>query len=592
MLDTDSIDDLWTALIGPVAQGLHPQNILLIDPRSEALVQRFLQYSQRNQATLNVTYPPPALVPRWQKAYDDCLVVYPQEHWRSPFFFNDSDLVVLGHDPNWFKVLRDLEFLSLWANQWSQSFPVVLIHGVGWPYGRRDRYEAPASIPQHSLLPNRKGGVFPGVAGLLDSGGLFQNGFHARQEGGSRNGVLTAVEDFIAHGDHPPLSFFMIPSHHGLGMLYPTTLTQRCPEMQAVLRRIRPNAKQFQALQHAETKRIQALLKQEKTAPLRLQLTQAPIRIALKVSCPPQRHWGEFSYGLRLQKALEKKGYQVRCDFLPFWYSHQCEQDDVVLVLRGYTKYTANPNQINLEWIISAPFLEGYKELNQFDHLFVASDLYVQQLNARPMVKGPVSALHQCVDPETFPPRPVNYKNQDPRCLLIGNNHFFKPNRYLRPVIADALQAGVPLRVIGKQWDALEGADFLEDKTIPNYQIHEYYRRHQIVLNDHLPSMRELGFINNRIFDVFSTGGFVITDPVPGLQDLLGDAVVTYRTPRELRHLVHTYQRDVGERQRRTQAVQKIILNRHTFDHRAETIHRVIQSLLQRKGIQRERLGV
>mgnify|MGYP003325756257 CR=1 FL=1 len=50
--------------------------------------------------------------------------------------------------------------------------------------------------------------------------------------------------------------------------------------------------------------------------------------------------------------------------------------------------------------------------------------------------------------------------------------------------------------------------------------------------------MREWGFVSNRIFDVLACGTPVISDPVPGLHELFGDAVVTVEDVTALRTAV------------------------------------------------------
>lgn len=44
----------------------------------------------------------------------------------------------------------------------------------------------------------------------------FHNGI---EEGGPRNGVRTAVEDFVREGQ-PSLNWHLVPGYFGLGMLY------------------------------------------------------------------------------------------------------------------------------------------------------------------------------------------------------------------------------------------------------------------------------------------------------------------------------------------------------------------------------------
>lgn len=93
---------------------------------------------------------------------------------------------------------------------------VVLLHDVGWPYGRRDLYYAPERIPPEARQPWARRGLMPGVDELVDDG-LNAHLANALHEGGPRNGVLTAVEDFVQRRDGWTLD--TVPGLHGLAYL-------------------------------------------------------------------------------------------------------------------------------------------------------------------------------------------------------------------------------------------------------------------------------------------------------------------------------------------------------------------------------------
>jgi len=92
--------------------------------------------------------------------------------------------------------------------------------------------------------------------------------------------------------------------------------------------------------------------------------------------------------------------------------------------------------------------------------------------------------------------------------------------------------------VFGDGWEAFidsahVGADHLANDLVPSA-----YRGARIVLNDHWADMARLGFYSNRLFDAVASGARVVSDPVEGLEDVLGPSVRTYRTHDELRSLL------------------------------------------------------
>jgi hypothetical protein len=59
--------------------------------------------------------------------------------------------------------------------------------------------------------------VFPGKPGLAEGGLIYR--WPALTEGGPRNGVLTAIEDFLKGRDD--LQFAIVPAFFGLGVIWP-----------------------------------------------------------------------------------------------------------------------------------------------------------------------------------------------------------------------------------------------------------------------------------------------------------------------------------------------------------------------------------
>ena len=77
------------------------------------------------------------------------------------------------------------------------------MHDVGWPYGRRDLYYAPERIPAEHRQPYAQAGMRPRTRKLVAHGGLNPTMYNAEIEGGPRNGVMTALDDFVAEHDRP-----------------------------------------------------------------------------------------------------------------------------------------------------------------------------------------------------------------------------------------------------------------------------------------------------------------------------------------------------------------------------------------------------
>lgn len=75
---------------------------------------------------------------------------------------------------------------------------MIFFHDVDWPYGRRDMYYQPDTIPPEYRHAYALKGMSRKQSALPDSGGVNTTYLNALHEGGPRNGVLTAIEDFVA----------------------------------------------------------------------------------------------------------------------------------------------------------------------------------------------------------------------------------------------------------------------------------------------------------------------------------------------------------------------------------------------------------
>lgn len=127
------------------------------------------------------------------------------------------DCILIDGDHNWYTVYHELD--AIYRGNLLRPGGTIFLHDVGYPYGRRDMYYQPETIPTEFVQPHQQQGIVPGQKLLAEEGGdnaIRHNAVHA---GGARNGVLTAVEDFMAA--HPGEYWFAsLPDQHGLGILF------------------------------------------------------------------------------------------------------------------------------------------------------------------------------------------------------------------------------------------------------------------------------------------------------------------------------------------------------------------------------------
>jgi hypothetical protein len=135
-----------------------------------------------------------------------------------------ADAWIVDGDHNWYTVYHELQQIVAISRR--EGRPVLcFLHDIAWPAARRDMYYAPDQIPAAFRHPySYEGGVTLDNPHLRDGQGFRGMGHFALAlaEGGPRNGVLTAVEDFLAEAYRggKEYGFAEIPAVFGLGVLF------------------------------------------------------------------------------------------------------------------------------------------------------------------------------------------------------------------------------------------------------------------------------------------------------------------------------------------------------------------------------------
>lgn len=125
------------------------------------------------------------------------------------------DVAIIDGDHNHYTVSEELRTIAERAGD--DPLPLLLFHDVCWPHARRDDYFDPELVPAERRQPAAEGGsVFPGDPGIADGGLPYRH--PARHEGGPGNGVLTAVEDFVA--GRTGVRLVVVPAFFGFGALW------------------------------------------------------------------------------------------------------------------------------------------------------------------------------------------------------------------------------------------------------------------------------------------------------------------------------------------------------------------------------------
>lgn len=294
-------------------------------------------------------------------------------------------------------------------------------------------------------------------------------------------------------------------------------------------------------------------------------------KIAIKIPVPKWKvahEWGDYHIALGLKKEFEKEGCDVLLQILPEWDNDEDINCDVVIVLRGLSRYNPKPYHYNIIWNVSHPDMVNMGEYNQYDYVLIASKFWADKI--RGIVDVPVETMLQCTDPELFyHDFSEEYKHD---LLFVGNSR-----KVFRKIIKDLLPTDKDLSIYGANWEKLIDKKYIKGKHIPNAELRKAYSSCKILLNDHWDDMRNKGFISNRLFDGFACGAFIISDKVNEAGKLFGDALVTYETPDELNYLIEYYLNNEKERVKKAEKSRNCVIEQHTYQKRVERILEIIK---------------
>lgn len=303
---------------------------------------------------------------------------------------------------------------------------------------------------------------------------------------------------------------------------------------------------------------------------MNLRAPRAPVTLAIKIAAPINEapRWGDFHFAKSLAGSLQRRGWHVRIDCREEWARTDA---DAALVLRGRVRHKVDPSAVNMMWIISHPDRIEDDELADYDHVFVASEVYTATLKT--LTDVPVSLLHQATDTQLFhkPERKVPIAAP---LLFVGNSR-----KEYRTMVRWCFEKRLPLALFGTLWKGIVPDSLITGEYISNSVLHQWYGSCRILLNDHWDSMRENGFLSNRLFDGSAAGAFIITDSVRGLSSVFGDSIETVESADELESKVSHYLGNEPARRRKIEEARDIVLSGHTFDHRAERIIETYESL-------------
>jgi len=266
---------VWKQLIRPLAEAIEARQVLEIGSEAGLSTRVILNYLRGVGGHLHSVDTHPGFdTQAVERDYPGAVTFYQALSLDALQHIPPVDLALVDGDHNWYTVYHELLLLEQRHAQ-SPLQPLILVHDSGWPYGRRDLYYDPDTVPaeyRHDYA--RRGIPLPGDV-LATGDGMNAHMLHALEEGGPRNGVLTAIEDFLAASDKQ-WELLQLPMYYGLSILVPGDRAGTQAPLQAQVAKLREQLRGEELIALAERLRLAEGVQFQK---LHRQLEEARARI-------------------------------------------------------------------------------------------------------------------------------------------------------------------------------------------------------------------------------------------------------------------------------------------------------------------------
>ena len=249
----------WNLVTRPLLDACEATEIIEIGSDRGYSTELLLEWAKTTGGVVHVIDPDPKYdVGEWQSRWGDAYVPHVAPSLDVLADLPPPDAVLIDGDHNWYTVVNELRSMD----RAGEPFPLILLHDVGWPYGRRDLYYEPSRIPEEFLHEYWMGSIAPGQLELGGESGFNAHLNNAMTEGSERSGVLTGVEDFVEESSRL-LELHVLPGIHGLAILVEDPAAT--PEVRGVLESMRLTDFAEALARTIESDRIEALVRLAET---------------------------------------------------------------------------------------------------------------------------------------------------------------------------------------------------------------------------------------------------------------------------------------------------------------------------------------
>ncbi|HPQ43682.1 MAG TPA: glycosyltransferase [Syntrophales bacterium] len=290
----------------------------------------------------------------------------------------------------------------------------------------------------------------------------------------------------------------------------------------------------------------------------------------------PATIYGDYFTAHGLGDELEKFGYRVvYLPERPRYEWHLLSSIDILVVMR----HSFDPFLLRqYPGITSVAWIRGYVDewcrapwFKEYDVILTTSEIALHYAKRFTDPEKCLAVLRLAADIDTFKPGPRQPEYVSD--ISFVGNIFEAPREFTRKL---AIEPGITFSIYGQMTDKNHRFWKYHRGKVSHGDIQKIYNSSRIVLEDCTPMCQPWGCINSRTFEAMACGACVVSNEVPGLKELFGDAIVTYKSQTDLHYRISWLLENETTRERIGVRAREEIIQSHTYKHRAKEFRDVL----------------
>lgn len=305
--------------------------------------------------------------------------------------------------------------------------------------------------------------------------------------------------------------------------------------------------------------------------------SEDPLHVGITVTRDdPSAGWGDWYTAHDLGSALQGLGWTVSYleRFEDRWYRPPSSLDIVIVLLDTFDIHRLPPGVVTVAWCrnwidrwLEHPWFEDY------DVVLAAGSIAQAAIERSSGVAAQILPL--ATDPDRYRPRPSD-PAQAVDVAFVGN--LWGEERAVARALPDIAARGHTVGAWGRGWSEHPSAAGFARGELPYEEVPLVYASAGVVLDDTASPAKRWGMLNGRVFDALAAGTVAITDNEAGVREIFDDAFPTWGDRASLTRTVDDLLADPERRRAIVERYRAIVLDRHTYAHRARQIRDALEA--------------